>query len=132
MLRFARGSKDPKLAKPTVQVRPVLLRFTPQLDTAASSSTMQAINVKKLRARVSNASQVDATAAALAPPADRSWTLNDFTVGRILGTGSFGRVALATHKATSAVCAIKMLSKAHIVKNQQVRTSLWPIQCVKL
>lgn len=48
------------------------------------------------------------------------WRLEDFDVGRVLGTGSFGRVSLAQHGATGAVCAIKALSKAHIVKNQQV------------
>lgn len=42
-------------------------------------------------------------------------------VGRVLGTGSFGRVSLARHRASGQVCAIKALSKAHIVKNQQVR-----------
>ena len=42
-------------------------------------------------------------------------------MGQVLGTGSFGRVSLARHRATGRVCAIKALSKAHIVKNQQVR-----------
>ncbi|PRW56166.1 cAMP-dependent kinase catalytic subunit beta isoform X6 [Chlorella sorokiniana] len=41
-------------------------------------------------------------------------------VGRVLGTGSFGRVSLARHRASGLVCAIKALSKAHIVKNQQI------------
>lgn len=45
--------------------------------------------------------------------------LEDFEVGRVLGTGSFGRVSLARHRGTGMVCAIKALSKAHIVKNQQ-------------
>lgn len=47
-------------------------------------------------------------------------SLEDFEVGRVLGTGSFGRVSLAQHKASGMTCAIKALSKAHIVKNQQV------------
>ncbi len=47
--------------------------------------------------------------------------LEDFEVGPVLGTGSFGRVSLARHKGTRVVCAVKALSKAHIVKNQQVR-----------
>ena len=64
-----------------------------------------------------------ATLPPLTPPDDRPWTLEDFTVGRILGTGSFGRVVLATHKLSSSTCAIKMLSKAHIVKHQQVQHS---------
>ena len=38
----------------------------------------------------------------------------------MLGTGSFGRVSLAQHIATGRICAIKALSKANIVKNQQV------------
>ena len=50
-----------------------------------------------------------------------SCRLEDFEVGQVLGTGSFGRVSLARHRATGHVCAIKALSKAHIVKNQQVR-----------
>ena len=49
-----------------------------------------------------------------------SCRLEDFEVGRVLGTGSFGRVSLARHRASGLVCAIKALSKAHIVKNQQV------------
>jgi serine/threonine protein kinase len=48
------------------------------------------------------------------------YRLEDFVVSRVLGTGSFGRVSLARHKPTGAVCAIKALSKAHITKNQQV------------
>ncbi|KAL4424995.1 hypothetical protein ABPG77_002880 [Micractinium sp. CCAP 211/92] len=46
--------------------------------------------------------------------------LEDFELGRVLGTGSFGRVSLARHHGTGMVCAIKALSKAHIVKNQQI------------
>jgi len=49
----------------------------------------------------------------------------DFTLGPILGTGSFGRVSLAKHNITGVMCAVKALSKAHVVKNQQVhRASL--------
>lgn len=47
--------------------------------------------------------------------------LEDFKVLRVLGTGSFGRVSLAKHVATGQVCAIKALSKKHILKNQQVK-----------
>ena len=51
------------------------------------------------------------------------WTKDDFSMGRVLGTGSFGRVSLATHKEKGFVCAIKALSKAHIIKNQQASTA---------
>jgi len=63
--------------------------------------------------------QAEAAADRLAPPADRPWCLSDFTFGPVLGTGSFGRVALATEKRSGGRCAVKTLSKAHIVKNQQ-------------
>ena len=39
----------------------------------------------------------------------------------MLGTGSFGRVCLAVHKENGLVCAVKALSKSHIIKNQQAR-----------
>ena len=50
----------------------------------------------------------------------QSHTLKDFKLDRVLGTGSFGRVSLARHIATGRICAIKALSKANVVKNQQV------------
>ncbi len=50
-----------------------------------------------------------------------SCTISDFEQGPILGTGSFGRVLLVHTKASREVCAIKALSKAHLVKNQQAR-----------
>lgn len=49
-----------------------------------------------------------------------SCSLEDFDVGRVLGTGSFGRVSLGRHRQTGATCAVKAIPKAHIVKNQQV------------
>ena len=39
---------------------------------------------------------------------------------QILGTGSFGRVTLAKHRESETICAVKALSKAHMLKNQQV------------
>ncbi len=48
-------------------------------------------------------------------------SISDFSQGPILGTGSFGRVLLASHKQSGRVCAIKALSKAHLVKSQQAR-----------
>lgn len=65
------------------------------------------------------------------PPPDQALKLGtcrleDYEVGRVLGTGSFGRVSLARHKASGAVCAIKALSKAHVVKNQQAGTGFLP------
>ena len=49
-----------------------------------------------------------------------STSLNDFNLGVTLGTGSFGRVRFATHKASSRCVAIKMLKKTEVVRLQQV------------
>ncbi|EFJ20048.1 hypothetical protein SELMODRAFT_110120, partial [Selaginella moellendorffii] len=45
--------------------------------------------------------------------------IEEFELGRVLGTGSFGRVQVAHHKANKQVCAVKSLSKASIVKTKQ-------------
>uniref|UniRef100_A0AAV1UYC6 cAMP-dependent protein kinase catalytic subunit n=1 Tax=Peronospora matthiolae TaxID=2874970 RepID=A0AAV1UYC6_9STRA len=47
-----------------------------------------------------------------------------FDMGVTLGTGSFGRVRFATHKATNTYCAIKILKKAEIIRLQQVEHML--------
>lgn len=46
--------------------------------------------------------------------------LDAFDIGPILGTGSFGRVPIARHKKSGTVVAIKMLSKAQILRTKQV------------
>lgn len=48
------------------------------------------------------------------------FSLDDFDAGVTLGTGSFGRVRIATHKTTQTPWAIKILKKAEIVRMQQV------------
>ena len=37
-----------------------------------------------------------------------------YTLGRVLGKGSFGEVFECTNNQTGVVCAIKIISKAHI------------------
>ncbi|KAJ1454501.1 kinase-like domain-containing protein [Pelagophyceae sp. CCMP2097] len=45
---------------------------------------------------------------------------DDFVMGVTLGTGSFGRVRFATHKATTTQWAIKILKKSEVIRLQQV------------
>ncbi|GAB9463420.1 hypothetical protein Gpo141_00000882 [Globisporangium polare] len=49
---------------------------------------------------------------------------SQFDMGVTLGTGSFGRVRFATHKATTTYWAIKILKKAEIIRLQQVEHML--------
>uniref|UniRef100_K3WI19 Protein kinase domain-containing protein n=1 Tax=Globisporangium ultimum (strain ATCC 200006 / CBS 805.95 / DAOM BR144) TaxID=431595 RepID=K3WI19_GLOUD len=46
---------------------------------------------------------------------------SQFDMGVTLGTGSFGRVRFATHKATTTYWAIKILKKAEIIRLQQAQ-----------
>ncbi|KAB2574724.1 cAMP-dependent protein kinase type 2 [Lasiodiplodia hormozganensis] len=48
------------------------------------------------------------------------YTLNDFSIQRTLGTGSFGRVHLVQSKHNQRYYAIKVLKKAQVVKMKQV------------
>lgn len=46
-------------------------------------------------------------------------TLDQFNVGVTLGTGSFGRVKISTHKDAGSIWAIKMLKKSEVIRLQQ-------------
>eukprot|EP00928_Gymnodinium_smaydae_P084828 TRINITY_DN680_c1_g3_i1.p2 TRINITY_DN680_c1_g3~~TRINITY_DN680_c1_g3_i1.p2 ORF type:complete len:323 (+),score=76.17 TRINITY_DN680_c1_g3_i1:75-1043(+) len=47
-------------------------------------------------------------------------TYTDFTIGKTLGTGAFGRVRFVTHKGNGRHYALKALKKAGIIKMKQV------------
>jgi CRP-like cAMP-binding protein len=47
--------------------------------------------------------------------------LEDLVMERTIGCGFFGRVKLATHKASGTVCAVKILQKDTIVEMKQTR-----------
>jgi serine/threonine protein kinase len=46
--------------------------------------------------------------------------LDHFEIGVTLGTGSFGRVRIVTHKSTGSIWALKMLKKSEVIRLQQV------------
>lgn len=46
------------------------------------------------------------------------WKLDDFEIGRPLGTGKFGRVYMAREKSTQYVVALKVLSKKQILESR--------------
>lgn len=65
----------------------------------------------------------------LGPPAAECCALDScdvesFELGKTLGTGSFGRVRFATHKASGRHYALKMLKKAVIIRLKQVSKSI--------
>merc|ERR1711920_242703 len=50
----------------------------------------------------------------------KTLTVDDFSLGKTLGTGAFGRVRFVTYKPTGQHYALKMLKKAAIIKMKQV------------
>jgi serine/threonine protein kinase len=48
----------------------------------------------------------------------RTWTLDDFDVGRALGKGKFGRVYLAREKSSGYVVALKILFKSELTQGK--------------
>lgn len=48
------------------------------------------------------------------------WKLSDLEMRETIGTGTFGRVRLCRHKATSKYCALKILKKQEILRMKQV------------
>lgn len=46
--------------------------------------------------------------------------LEDFTLMKILGTGSFGKVVLSKHKTNEKMYAIKMMEKVNIIRTKQL------------
>jgi len=53
----------------------------------------------------------------LAAEAGKRWTLQDFEIGKPLGRGKFGKVYLARERRTRYIVALKVLSKAQLLKS---------------
>eukprot|EP00824_Muranothrix_gubernata_P020325 TRINITY_DN40660_c0_g1_i1.p1 TRINITY_DN40660_c0_g1~~TRINITY_DN40660_c0_g1_i1.p1 ORF type:complete len:370 (-),score=61.99 TRINITY_DN40660_c0_g1_i1:38-1147(-) len=50
----------------------------------------------------------------------KGMTINDFTLMKVIGVGSYGKVMQVRHKETGELLALKMLRKEHIAKRNQV------------
>ena len=46
----------------------------------------------------------------------RNWTIDDFEIGKFLGSGKFGKVYLAREKSTHFVVVLKFLKKKQLLK----------------
>jgi len=57
-------------------------------------------------------------------PFQNNAQINDFSIMKNLGEGSFGLVKLVEHKATKEFYAMKVLIKAKVVKTKQVEHTL--------
>lgn len=61
---------------------------------------------------------IDAKSCSKDPTITKRWTLDDFEIGRPLGTGKFGRVYLAREKRTHFIVALKVLYISQLHKAQ--------------
>ena len=51
---------------------------------------------------------------------NKGMTIEDFTLIKVVGKGSYGTVMLAKHNETQEIVAIKMLKKSYLMKKKQV------------
>ena len=54
------------------------------------------------------------------PHRTSSQSINDYSLLKVLGRGSFGKVLLAEHRKTHSICAIKVLQKVAILEDDDV------------
>ena len=50
--------------------------------------------------------------------------IDDFTVLKVIGTGSYGKVVLSQFKSSGEIYAIKTLKKKHLIKKNQVEHTI--------
>ena len=46
----------------------------------------------------------------------RNWSINDFEIGKFLGSGKFGKVYLAREKQTHFIVVLKLLKKKQLIE----------------
>jgi serum/glucocorticoid-regulated kinase 3 len=71
--------------------------------------------------RHSSASSVDSNTFNLGPVDSLHSKPSDFEFLKVIGKGSFGKVLLARHKTERILYAVKVVSKSHILKKNEVR-----------
>lgn len=99
--------------------------------TTRTHTAPQRVPLSVAAARTASGSALSVTAtpaanpaAAVAAPttvvrsAAKRWTLEDFHIGRPLGSGKFGSVYLAKEKSTGYIVALKCLFKSQLQYNQ--------------
>ncbi|OHT04744.1 Aurora kinase A-A [Tritrichomonas foetus] len=89
------------LQKPPTLLNPENIDTTNTIDVSSSQD-------KKTFQQTKSAEQKATTS--------KRWTLDDFEIGRPLGTGKFGRVYLAREKRTHFIVALKVLYKSQLHK----------------
>mmetsp|Transcript_21284 Transcript_21284/g.58482 ORF Transcript_21284/g.58482 Transcript_21284/m.58482 type:complete len:303 (-) Transcript_21284:419-1327(-) len=81
-------------------------------DLKDVTNKMAAVNVGGQKTDASR----NAKAAGSGTGAKRQWSLNDFDIGKPLGTGKFGKVYLAREKKSHFIVALKVLYKSQLTK----------------
>ena len=54
-------------------------------------------------------------------PPDKIWSLDDFQIGCVLGSGMFGKVYLAKEKKSGYILALKMMYKSELIRHKMQR-----------
>lgn len=99
-------SQSPRSRSPHSSIPPSYL--AQELGMSADSRTLTSSAKSRSKSRNRNAAA----------------TVDDFKFGALLGEGSYSTVKLATHIRTGHQYAIKVLEKAHLIKNEKTSTPL--------
>ncbi|KAF1961745.1 Pkinase-domain-containing protein [Byssothecium circinans] len=120
-------SNFPQQAYATPQASPEPYQQTshnvPSIQNLIHPSNTASSNYSSQQQQVSKAANGGVTQAQSTPTVRATkgkYTLQDFTIQRTLGTGSFGRVHLVQSKHNQRFYAVKVLKKAQVVKMKQV------------
>jgi len=107
-------------ATPNVAASPAITPITPVPTTETTQAAQVPVPTTTTTTPIVASNEPVATKSTAVRTLPTPIDLTHFTVGVTLGTGSFGRVRLATHKETGSIWAIKMLKKSEVIRLQQV------------
>ncbi|EFA78062.1 putative protein serine/threonine kinase [Heterostelium album PN500] len=96
-------------------------------SSISSNTTQNAVDLKHLLQSAVSSNDISFSPMISSPNnsspsiAPKKKTIDDFTIGKVLGEGSYGAVVLGTDKETSIQYAIKILEKKHILKENKAK-----------
>ncbi|GAM19961.1 hypothetical protein SAMD00019534_031360 [Acytostelium subglobosum LB1] len=112
----------------TTTTTPSSLSSSVNNNNSASTTVLSSIDTKRMIQTSLSSNDISFSPSLSPPPpnagaspsiAPKKKTIDDFTIGKVLGEGSYGAVVLGTDKDTGVQYAIKILEKKHIIKENK-------------
>ncbi|KAJ1505870.1 hypothetical protein HMI55_001414 [Coelomomyces lativittatus] len=107
-------------SKPSL-FNPTTTHPTMTIDNNNSISNTTTTTTTTTTSNTSNTSSSSSSSSASSTTTEnkglRTWTINDFQIGKALGKGKFGRVYLAREKESGYIVALKILVKKELIRD---------------